>query len=86
VQASGVQAPTSAASPAPPKKNYEIIPGLEYFAYATDILGNHLGSYKLNYIQAHILACLYYGQLGRVIPSFRHIRFACSAIIDKLQP
>lgn len=86
VQASGVQAPTSAASPAPPKKNYEIIPGLEYFAYATDILGNHFGSYKLNYIQAHILACLYYGQLGRVVPSFRHIRFACSAIIDKLQP
>lgn len=86
MQGSGVQAPTSAASPAPPKKNYEIIPGLEYFAYATDILGNHFGSYKLNYIQAHILACLYYGQLGRVVPSFRHIRFACSAIIDKLQP
>jgi hypothetical protein len=86
VQASGVQAPTSTASSAPPKKNYEIIPGLEYFAYATDILGNHFGSYKLNYIQAHILACLYYGQLGRVVPSFRHIRFACSAIIDKLQP
>ncbi|KAJ0120255.1 hypothetical protein J7T55_001112 [Diaporthe amygdali] len=86
MQASGVQAPTSAASPAPPKKNYEIIPGLDYFAFASDILGNHFGSYKLNYIQAHILACLYYGQLGRVIPSFRHIRFACSAIIDKLQP
>lgn len=86
VQASGMQAPTSAASPAPPKKNYEIIPGLEYFAFATDILGNHFGSYKLNYIHAHILACLYYGQLGRVIPSFRHIRFACSGIIDKIQP
>ncbi|KAH8761579.1 hypothetical protein F5883DRAFT_678219, partial [Diaporthe sp. PMI_573] len=85
-QASGMQAPTSVASSVPPKKNYEIIPGLEYFAYATDILGNHFGSYKLNYIQAHILACLYYGQLGRLISSFRHIRFACSAIIDKLQP
>ncbi|KAH8746118.1 hypothetical protein F5883DRAFT_654221 [Diaporthe sp. PMI_573] len=85
-QASVMQAPTSVASSVPPKKNYEIIPGLEYFAYATDILGNHFGSYKLNYIQAHILACLYYGQLGRVISSFRHIRFACSAIIDKLQP
>jgi hypothetical protein len=85
-QASGMKAPTSVASSVPPKKNYEIIPGLEYFAYATDILGNHFGSYNLNYIHAHILACLYYGQLGRVVPSFRHIRFACSAIIDKLQP
>ncbi|ROV96468.1 hypothetical protein VSDG_05439 [Cytospora chrysosperma] len=83
---SSMQAPTSAASPAPPKKNYEIIPGLEYFAYATDILGNQFGSYRLTYIQAHILACLYYGQLGRVIASFRHIRFACQSIIDKLQP
>lgn len=86
VQASGIQGPTSAASPAPPKKNYEVIPGLEYFAYATDILGNQFGSYKLNHIQAHILASLYYGQLGRVIPSFRHIRFACQVIVDKLQP
>lgn len=86
MQASGMQAPTSAASPAPPKKNYEIIPGLEYFAYATDILGNQFGSYKLSFIHAHILASLYYGQLGRVTPSFRHIRFACQAIVDKLQP
>jgi hypothetical protein len=81
-----MQAPTSAASPTPPEKNYEIIPGLEYFAHATDILGNHFGSYKLNYIQAHILACLYYGQLGRMILSFRHIRFASAAVIEKLQP
>lgn len=87
VQTSGVQGPTSAASPAPlKKKNYEVIPGLEYFAYATDILGNQFGSYKLNHVQAHILASLYYGQLGRVIPSFRHIRFACQVIVDKLQP
>ncbi|KAJ0100742.1 hypothetical protein J7T55_014281 [Diaporthe amygdali] len=84
-QVSGVQAPTSAASLEPTKRNNQIIPGLEYFAYATDVLGNHLGSYELNYVQAHVLACLYYGQLGRVIPSFRHIRFAGSAIADKLQ-
>lgn len=86
VQTPGVHGPTSAASPAPLKKNYEVIPGLEYFAYATDILGNQFGSYKLNHVQAHILASLYYGQLGRVIPSFRHIRFACQVIVDKLQP
>lgn len=86
MQASVTQGPTSAASPALPKKNYEVIPGLEYFAYATDILGNQFGSYKLNHVQAHILASLYYGQLGRVVPSFRHIRFACQVIVDKLQP
>lgn len=86
MQASGMQAPTSAASPAPTKKNYEVIPGLEYFAYATDILGNQFGGYKLSHVQAHILASLYYAQLGRVIPSFRHIRFACQMIVDKLQP
>ncbi|CAN8105783.1 unnamed protein product [Discula destructiva] len=82
----GIFGPTSAATPAPPKKNYEVIPGLEYFAYASDILGNQFGGYKLNHVQAHILASLYYGQLGRVVPSFRHIRFACQVIVDKLQP
>lgn len=86
MQASGMPAPTSAASPAPTKKNYEVIPGLEYFAYATDILGNQFGGYKLSHVQAHILASLYYAQLGRVVPSFRHIRFACQLIVDKLQP
>lgn len=86
MQVSGMQAPTSAASPAPLKKNWEVIPGLEYFAYATDILGNQFGGYSLTLIHAHILASLYYGQLGRVIPSFRHIRFACQAMVDKLQP
>lgn len=86
MQASGKQAPTSAASPAPLKKNWEVIPGLEYFAHATDILGNQFGGYSLTLIHAHILASLYYGQLGRVISSFRHIRFACQAMVDKLQP
>lgn len=86
MQASGMQAPTSAASPAPLKKNWEVIPGLEYFGYATDILGNQFGGYSLTLIHAHILASLYYGQLGRVIPSFRHVRFACQAMVDKLQP
>lgn len=82
-----MQAPTSAASPAPLlRKNYDVIPGLDYFAYATDILGNQLASYDLSNVQAHLLAGLYYGQLGRVIASFRHIRIACQFIVDKLQP
>lgn len=86
MQANGSHGPTSAASLALPRKNYEVIPGLDYFAYATDILGNQFGGYKLDHVQAHILASLYYGQLGRVVPSFRHIRFACQIIVDKLQP
>lgn len=42
------------------KKNYEVIPGLEYFAFATDILGNHMGAYKnMKNVYANIFAGLY---------------------------
>lgn len=88
VQRSGMEAPTSAASPVPPKKNLnlDVIPGLDYFAYATDILGNQMDGTKIDHIHAHILACLYYGQLGRVVASFHHIRQASHLVIDKLLP
>ncbi|KAG8665153.1 uncharacterized protein FPOAC1_013131 [Fusarium poae] len=39
-----------------PTKNYEVIPGLEYFAYATDILGNHTGAYSMKNVYANIFA------------------------------
>lgn len=83
-----MEAPTSAASPVPPKKNLnlDVIPGLDYFAYATDILGNQMDGTKIDHIHAHILACLYYGQLGRVVASFHHIRQASHLVIDKLLP
>lgn len=59
------------------KKNYEVIPGLEYFAYATDILGNFTGAYNsLKDVYANIFACLYYGQLNRPLESFAYIHKA----------
>ncbi|PNP54017.1 hypothetical protein FNYG_15648 [Fusarium nygamai] len=59
-----------------PKKNCEVIPGLEYFAYATDILGNHTGAYNMENVYANIFAALYHGQLGRPMESFAFIHNA----------
>ncbi|PHH76672.1 hypothetical protein CDD82_3889 [Ophiocordyceps australis] len=59
------------------KKNYEVIPGLEYFAFGTDILGNHIGAYKnMKNVYANIFAGLYQGQLGRPLESFAFIHQA----------
>lgn len=59
------------------KKNYEVIPGLEYFAFASDILGNHAGNYNnLKNVYANIFAGIYYGQLGRPLESFAFIHKA----------
>ncbi|KAF4971255.1 hypothetical protein FSARC_1877 [Fusarium sarcochroum] len=59
------------------KKNYEAIPGLEYFAHATDILGNHTGAYNnMKNVYANIFAGLYHGQLGRPMESFAFIHKA----------
>jgi hypothetical protein len=56
----------------PPQKC--TIPGLEYFSYATDILGNLLGSYNdMMDIRANILAGLFYGQLSRPMQSFEFV-------------
>ncbi|KOS20296.1 Xylanolytic transcriptional activator xlnR [Escovopsis weberi] len=60
-----------------PKKNYEVIPGLEYFALATDILGNHHGAYhNIKNVYANIFAGLYHGQLARPLESFSFIHKA----------
>ncbi|KHN96932.1 C6 zinc finger domain-containing protein [Metarhizium album ARSEF 1941] len=59
------------------KKNYEAIPGLEYFAFATDILGNYTGAYKnMKNVYALIFAGLYHGQLARPMESFAFIHQA----------
>ncbi|GJN79072.1 hypothetical protein PLIIFM63780_002583 [Purpureocillium lilacinum] len=59
------------------KKNYEVVPGLEYFAVATDILGNHIGSYNnMKNVYANIFAGLYHGQLARPLESFAFIHAA----------
>ena len=57
--------------------NADVIPGLAYYAYATDILGNHLGGNELAHVQAGLLAGLYAGQLGRVLESWSWINWAC---------
>ncbi|WQF76967.1 Putative zn(2)Cys(6) fungal-type DNA-binding domain-containing protein [Colletotrichum destructivum] len=51
------------------RRNYDIIPGLEYFAYASDIMGNHMAGWTMKHAHTFIFAGLYYGQLGRVLES-----------------
>ncbi|KAK8920817.1 hypothetical protein VCV18_008122 [Metarhizium anisopliae] len=69
------------------KKNYEAIPGLEYFAFATDILGNHTGAYKnMKNIYALIFAGLYHGQLARPMESFAFIHQASHKLQVIMRP
>lgn len=68
------------------ERNMDRIPGLDYFAYATDILGGQMGGFSIRHVHAHILAGLYYGQLGRVIESFAHIKQASWALQTKIRP
>ncbi|KAI9805323.1 MAG: hypothetical protein M1833_005776 [Piccolia ochrophora] len=66
--------------------NIDVIPGLAYYAYATDILGNLHGGTDLSHVQAALLAGLYAGQLGRVIESWKWINFACMACQVLVRP
>ncbi|KFA74515.1 hypothetical protein S40288_07421 [Stachybotrys chartarum IBT 40288] len=69
------------------KKNYEVIPGLEYFAYATDILGNNTGIYNnIKDVYASIFASLYQGQLGRPMESFAWIHRASHKLQVIMRP
>ena len=68
------------------KRNMDVIPGLDYFAYATDILGGQLAGTNLQHVHAYILAGLYHGQLGRVVESFAYILQAGLALQIKMRP
>jgi hypothetical protein len=68
------------------KRNLDVIPGLDYFAYATDILGGQLAGTSLQHIYAYILAGLYHGQLGRVLESHAYIKQAGYALQVKMRP
>lgn len=69
------------------KKNYDVIPGLEYFALATDILGNHMGAFNnMKNVYANIFASLYYGQLERPMQSYAHINGASNKLLVILRP
>jgi hypothetical protein len=67
-------------------RNLDLIPGLPYFALATDILGNQTGGNSLQHVHANILASLYHGQLGRVLESHAYINNACRALQHILRP
>lgn len=68
------------------KRNMDVIPGLDYFAYATDILGGQLAGNTLRHIHAYLLAGLYHGQLGRVVESYAYIKEAGFALQTKMRP
>jgi hypothetical protein len=67
-------------------RNLDLIPGLPYFALATDILGNQTGGVTLQHVHANILAGLYHGQLGRVSQSHTYISNACQKLLHILNP
>jgi hypothetical protein len=60
-------------------RNVDRYPGLAYFAYASDILGNNFGGNDIIHAQAFLLAGLYFGQLGRVGESWCWINAGCRA-------
>lgn len=61
-------------------RNMDVIPGLAYFAAATDIIGNQLGGNTLQHVQVNILASLYHGQLARVAESHAYLWQASRAV------
>jgi hypothetical protein len=67
-------------------RNMDVIPGLDYFATATDILGNQFAGCTMKHVYANILAGLYYGQLGRVMESYAHIKHACYCLLLIMRP
>jgi len=67
-------------------RNIDVIPGLSYFALATDIIGNQLGGNSLQHVHANILAALYHGQLGRILESHSYIFNACRSLETILKP
>lgn len=67
------------ALPYTPERNVDVIPGLAYFARATEILGNLNGGQDLMHVQAYLLASLYTSQLACVLESWSWIQSACRA-------
>jgi hypothetical protein len=68
------------------RRNMDVIPGLDYFAYATDIMGGQLAGSSMRHIYAYILAGLFHGQLGRVLESYAYIKEAGFALQVRMRP
>ncbi|KAK6359731.1 hypothetical protein TWF696_000871 [Orbilia brochopaga] len=60
-------------------QNIDVIPGLAYCEKALEILSKHQGRSEVEYVQAALLAGLYWGQLGRPMDSWQWISSACMA-------
>lgn len=58
-------------------RNIDVIPGLAYFGKAMEIMGTLMGGNELENVQVCLLAGLYWGQLGRVLDSWKWISYAC---------
>ncbi|KAL5114396.1 hypothetical protein ACEQ8H_007706 [Pleosporales sp. CAS-2024a] len=69
----------------PRVRNLDVMPGMAYYAYATDILGNHHGGLTIAHAQAFILAALYISQYARVLESWSFIHSACKITIVLLK-
>ena len=67
------------------QRNYDVIPGLEYFALATDILGSQLGGISLKHVYAWVLAGLYHGQLARAVESWSYIKQGCTVLQEVMR-
>lgn len=68
------------------QRNMDVMPGLAYYAYATDILGNLQGSTRLPYAQAALLAGIYVGQLAHPFQSHAWITQAARTCQVLLRP
>jgi hypothetical protein len=73
-------------TPGAKPRNLDVIPGLKYFAFATDILGNQAGGNSLQHVHANILASLYHGQLARPLESHAYLHQACRSLQVILRP
>jgi hypothetical protein len=78
--------PLPSAQYPPGTRNVDVIPGLAYFTAGMEIIGNYIGGTGLQYVHAHLLAGLYYGQLGRVLQSHACIKEAGYTLCIMLKP
>ncbi|ODM21094.1 hypothetical protein SI65_04147 [Aspergillus cristatus] len=66
--------------------NVDVIPGLAYYGYATQILGSLQGGNGLPHVQAALLASLYAGQLAHPFQSHGWIcqaAWACQVLVQR---
>jgi len=83
----GLSSPRSSIGELPANmRNVDVIPGLAYYAQASDILGNLTGFHELINAQCCLLAGLYTGQLANTLESLTWIQSAsriCRLLVKK---